>query len=156
MPFELGASGAVTGVEGPLVFLKRVVEVGLGEAVEVEGADGRVRLGRIVSLDEDSVVVELVESTAGLGVEDVTVRFRGEPMQMALGAVLVNTLHALFEHAEVTFDVVGVDKAANIFASGMFDRFMLGVLFTCLGIEAGFVGIQFRVTGDVADQNIAH
>ncbi|WP_343079214.1 V-type ATP synthase subunit B [Ostreiculturibacter nitratireducens] len=89
MTFELRTKGAVTSIEGPLVFLKRVVNVGLGEAVEVEGADGSVRLGRIVALDEDRIVMELLESTTGLGIEDVTVRFRGEPMTMALGPGLL-------------------------------------------------------------------
>jgi V/A-type H+/Na+-transporting ATPase subunit B len=89
MRFELGAGRAVTAVEGPLVFLRRVVKAGLGEAVEVEGADGRARLGRIVALDEEGIVVELLESTSGLGVDDVTVRFRGEPMTMALGPGLL-------------------------------------------------------------------
>jgi V/A-type H+-transporting ATPase subunit B len=36
--------------EGPLLFLHRTVDVGLNEAVEVEGADGQVRLGRIATL----------------------------------------------------------------------------------------------------------
>ncbi len=39
--------------EGPLLFLRRSVDVGLNEAVEVESADGRVRLGRIAALDEE-------------------------------------------------------------------------------------------------------
>ncbi len=89
MPFELRAEGAVTAIEGPLVFLKRVVNVGVGEAVEIQGATGESRLGRIVALDEERIVVELLESTAGLGIEDVRVHFRGEPMMMALGPGLL-------------------------------------------------------------------
>jgi V/A-type H+-transporting ATPase subunit B len=89
MRFELGASGAVTAIEGPLVFLKRVVNAGLGEAVEVEGADGHARLGRIVALDEERFIVELLESTSGLGIEQVNVRFRGEAMAMDLGPGLL-------------------------------------------------------------------
>ncbi|GKY88751.1 V-type ATP synthase subunit B [Sinisalibacter aestuarii] len=89
MSFELRATGSVTAIEGPLLFLKRVVKAGLGEAVEVEAADGGVRPGRIVALDEDRIVVELLENTAGLGIDDVVVRFRGEPMTMALGPGLL-------------------------------------------------------------------
>lgn len=89
MSYELRATGAVTGIEGPLVFLDRVVNATLGEAVEVEGADGAIRLGRIVALDEARIVVELLEDTAGLGIDDVIVRFRGEPMMMALGPGLL-------------------------------------------------------------------
>lgn len=89
MHFEIGASGAVTAIEGPLVFLERVVNVTLGEAVEIEGADGRTRLGRIVALDQEHIVVELLESTTGLSTDDVCVRFRGEPMTMDLGPGLL-------------------------------------------------------------------
>lgn len=85
MRFDLNATGVASAIEGPLLFLKRVVNTWLGEAVEVEGADGTRRPGRVVAIDEDAVVVELLESTSGLGIEDVTVRFRGEPMTMALG-----------------------------------------------------------------------
>ena len=89
MAYELRTTGAVTGIEGPLIFLDRVVQAGLGEAVEVEGADGNTRLGRVVSLDEESIIVELLEDTSGLGIEDVVVRFRGAPMMMALGPGLL-------------------------------------------------------------------
>jgi hypothetical protein len=40
-------------VDGPLLFLRRSVDVGLNEAVEVEDDDGAVRLGRIAALDQD-------------------------------------------------------------------------------------------------------
>ncbi len=89
MPFELSVQGEITAIEGPLVFLNRVVNVGLGEAVEVTGGDGRARLGRIVALDEERIVVELLESSTGLGIDDVSVKFRGEPTMMALGPGLL-------------------------------------------------------------------
>ncbi|MEC3862787.1 V-type ATP synthase subunit B [Mesobacterium sp. TK19101] len=89
MPIEVLCRDAVTGVEGPLVFLDRVVQAGVGEALEIEGADGARRLGRIVAIDEEKIVVELLESTAGLGITDAVVRFRGEPVMMALGPGLL-------------------------------------------------------------------
>ena len=89
MPFELSVQGEVTAIEGPLVFLNRVVNVGLGEAVEVTGGDGSPRLGRIVALDEERIVVELLESSTGLGIDDVVVKFNGEPTMMALGPGLL-------------------------------------------------------------------
>ncbi len=72
-------------VEGPLLFLRRAVDVGLNEAVEVEGSDGFVRLGRIAVLDEDSMVVEVLDDTAGLGLEGTRIRFLGEPLRFRVG-----------------------------------------------------------------------
>ncbi|MBI3045750.1 MAG: V-type ATP synthase subunit B [Betaproteobacteria bacterium] len=80
---------AAARIEGPLLFLKRTLEVGLNEAVEVRGADGRARLGRIAALDEERVTVEVLESTTGLALPDVTARFFGEPLKFALGPGLL-------------------------------------------------------------------
>ena len=76
---------AAARIEGPLVFLKRTLDVGLNEAVEVRGADGRPRLGRVAALDEGLLTIELLESTSGLALPDVVARFFGEPLQFTLG-----------------------------------------------------------------------
>jgi V/A-type H+-transporting ATPase subunit B len=76
---------AAARIEGPLVFLKRTLDVGLNEAVEIRGADGRARLGRVAALDEELLTVELLESTSGLALPDVVARFFGEPLQFTLG-----------------------------------------------------------------------
>ena len=47
-------------VEGPLLFLRRNVNVGLNEALYVVGRDGVERPGRVATLDEDSVIVEVL------------------------------------------------------------------------------------------------
>ena len=75
--------------EGPLLFLKRSLDVGLGEAVEVEGPDGSMRLGRIAALDEASVTVEMLDDTAGLVLAGTRVRFLGEPLRFHVGPGLL-------------------------------------------------------------------
>ena len=85
MLFELRAEKTVTAIEGPLVFLKRNVEVGLNEAVEVSMDGHPPRLGRIVALEEEQIIVEMLEDSSGLAVESARIRFDGEPMKMGLG-----------------------------------------------------------------------
>jgi V/A-type H+-transporting ATPase subunit B len=82
---RLTVEGAATRIEGPLLFLRRTLDVGLADAVEVRGRDGRARLGRIAAIDERFMTIEVLESTAGLALQDTVVRFRGEPLQFALG-----------------------------------------------------------------------
>ena len=82
---RLTVEGAATRVEGPLLFLRRTLDVGLADAVEVRGRDGRTRLGRIAAIDERFMTIEVLESTAGLALQDTVVRFRGEPLQFAIG-----------------------------------------------------------------------
>lgn len=76
---------AVTRIEGPLVFVRRQVDVGLNDAVEVLGADGRSRLGRVAAVDEDFMTIETLESTTGLTLAGTRIRFVGEPITFALG-----------------------------------------------------------------------
>ncbi|HSQ82169.1 MAG TPA: hypothetical protein VLU54_13730 [Casimicrobiaceae bacterium] len=49
---RLTAEGTATRIEGPLLFLRRTIDVGLNDAVQVVGGDGRTRPGRIAAIDE--------------------------------------------------------------------------------------------------------
>lgn len=89
MRANIFTTGSVRRIEGPLLFLKRNVNVGLNEAVEVIDEQGRGRLGRIATLDEDSMIIEVLESTSGLSMEHTRVRFHGEPLHLAVGPDLL-------------------------------------------------------------------
>jgi V/A-type H+-transporting ATPase subunit B len=82
---QLTAEGIATGLDGPLLFLRRTVDVGLNEAVEVVGSDGASRLGRVAALDPEAVTVEVLDQTAGLALDSTRVRFLGEPLQFRVG-----------------------------------------------------------------------
>ena len=86
---RLTAEGAATRLEGPLLFLRRTLDVGLADAVEVRGGDGRTRLGRIAAIDNDFMTIEVLESTSGLTLEGTVVRFVGEPLHFGLGPGLL-------------------------------------------------------------------
>ena len=92
MKADVYVDGAATRLEGPLLFLKRTVNVGLHEAVEVEDGKGNVRLGRISAIDDDSMTIEVLESTAGLGLDDTRVRFMGEPLTFEVGPELLGRI----------------------------------------------------------------
>lgn len=85
MRAPLLVEGAATRLSGPLLFLRRTLDVGLGDAVDVRGRDGRRRLGRVAAVDDEIVTVEVLENTAGLDLPETVVRFLGEPLSFALG-----------------------------------------------------------------------
>lgn len=85
MQAELSTADTLNRLEGPLLFLKRTVNVGLNDAVEVIDDNGRHRLGRITALDEDSMIVEVLESTSGLSLDQTRVRFHGEALHFPVG-----------------------------------------------------------------------
>ena len=82
---ELSISRAAKRLEGPLLFLERTVRVGLNSAVEVFGPDGQSRTGRVALVDQDRMVVEVLESTAGLGLGDTRVRIHDRPLTFGVG-----------------------------------------------------------------------
>ena len=81
---RLTVERAATRLEGPLLFLRRTLDVGLYDAVEVRGGDGRTRLGRVAAIDESFMTIEVLESTSGLALPDTVVRFFGEPLTFGL------------------------------------------------------------------------
>lgn len=81
---RLSVEGAAARLEGPLLFLRRTLDVGLHDAVEVDGGDGRARLGRVAAIDDDVMTIEVLESTSGLGLAGTVVRFLGEPLTFGL------------------------------------------------------------------------
>jgi V/A-type H+/Na+-transporting ATPase subunit B len=80
---------AAVKIDGPLLFLRRTLEIGLNEAVEVLDARGHARLGRVAALDEQLVTIELLEPSAGLGLGETVVRFLGAPIEFGVGPGLL-------------------------------------------------------------------
>jgi V/A-type H+-transporting ATPase subunit B len=89
MRADVVATGAVRRIDGPLLFVERTANAGLNTAIGVVGADGRERVGRIAAVDENSLVVEVLESTSGLGLADTRLRIRGEPLTFGVGPGLL-------------------------------------------------------------------
>ena len=60
----------VTQVAGPLVIAEGAVGVGFDEVVELLGPDGEMRHGRVLEIEGDRMVVQVLEGTRGLPVVD--------------------------------------------------------------------------------------
>ena len=68
---------------------------------------------------------------------------------MALGAMLINALHAALEDRKIAFEGVGVAIAANILTLAMIDRVVLFELPANGLVDIGFVGHQNRFPSQV-------
>src|SRR5271169_3791268 len=97
MRAEVDLEHSVRQIKGPLLFLERKADVGLNSFVEVLDRNGRSLVGRVAALDEESIVVEVLESTDGLGVYDTRVRIRNEPLRFGVGPGMLGR----------TFDSIG-------------------------------------------------
>jgi V/A-type H+-transporting ATPase subunit B len=89
---EISAAGVVARIDGPLLYLERSVNVGLNTAVEVVGADGAVRIGRIAAVATEQLIVEVLQSTTGLSLGGTRVRFTGQPLTLAVGPGLLGRI----------------------------------------------------------------
>ncbi|KLK88978.1 ATP synthase subunit B [Methanoculleus sediminis] len=74
----------VAQVAGPLVFVEKTEPVGYSELVNIVTADGTVKRGQVLDTSDEIVVVQVFETTAGIG-RDSGIRFTGETIKMPVG-----------------------------------------------------------------------
>ena len=75
----------VTSVDGPIVVLKRTEDVFYNETVCVRDRSGEKRLGKIVDISEEAVIVQIFGSTTGLDLDETTYEFLEVPMELRVG-----------------------------------------------------------------------
>ena len=74
----------ITQVAGPLVFVEKTEPIGYQELVNIVLSDGTEKRGQVLDTSDDIVVVQVFESTTGIG-RDSGVRFTGETIKMPVG-----------------------------------------------------------------------
>src|SRR5215218_9403613 len=76
-------------VSGPLLIAERAEQVAYDELVEVVGPDGHVRRGRVLEIEGDRMVVQVLGGTRGLDVASTTVLTRARAARMPVGPDLL-------------------------------------------------------------------
>ncbi|TNF91821.1 MAG: V-type ATP synthase subunit B [Gammaproteobacteria bacterium] len=70
--------------EGGLLYIRNVAGVSFGDRVIVRDHSGRKRDGKVIRSSEELVLVQVLEGTDDLSLEDTWVRFLDEPFEIAL------------------------------------------------------------------------
>ncbi len=65
-------------IDGPLVLVEKIRDVGYDELVEILDPSGMPRLGRVLDISDNQAVVQVLEGTSGLSTQEVRTRFLGE------------------------------------------------------------------------------
>jgi len=81
----------ITQIAGPLVFVEKTEPVGYGELVNIVLFDGTIKRGQVLDTSDDLVVVQVFETTAGIG-RDSGVRFTGETIKMPVGKEMLGRI----------------------------------------------------------------
>ena len=71
-------------VVGPLMLVEGVDGVKFDELVEIEQADGEVRRGRVLQIENDKALVQLFEGSQGLKISTSKARFLGRGIELAV------------------------------------------------------------------------
>lgn len=71
-------------VAGPLVVLSGISGAAYGEVVRIKVQGERERTGKIIKIEDDTVVAQVFEGTTGLSTTNANVRFTGKPFELAL------------------------------------------------------------------------
>ncbi|MDY0277887.1 MAG: V-type ATP synthase subunit B [Acholeplasma sp.] len=100
-------------INGPLVFLENVTNVGFEEIVSIKLKNGETRKGRVIQIDGNRIGVQVFEGTVGMSLNDVKSTFLGEPMKIGLSKEILGR----------TFNGSGepIDGLGPIFSEGRYD-----------------------------------
>lgn len=100
-------------IEGPLIFLSGIKGASYGEIIKIKVNDGTMRYGKIIRLEEETVIAQVFEGTSGLSTDNVKVKFTGKPFELSLSKEILGR----------SFNGVGrpIDKGGDIFADEHFN-----------------------------------
>ena len=79
----------LSSINGPLVCLEGVKDVGFDEIATLYLDDGTQRTGRVVQMDGDRVILQVFEGTGGLSLENTKTVFGGKPLEIPLAAEML-------------------------------------------------------------------
>jgi V/A-type H+-transporting ATPase subunit B len=69
-------------VVGPLMLVEQVSGVKYDELVEIEQANGSIRRGRVLEIDQDKALLQLFEGSQGLQISSSKARFLGKSIEL--------------------------------------------------------------------------
>ncbi|HEY5594573.1 MAG TPA: V-type ATP synthase subunit B [Nitrospiria bacterium] len=76
--------GALHSISGPLLFVQGVRRVSIGEMVAILLPGGKERRGQVIEISERYAVIQVLETTAGLGTTGTRLRFSESVARMGL------------------------------------------------------------------------
>lgn len=76
-------------INGPLVCLEGAKGVSYDEIAEIKLEDGTKRLGRVVEMHGDKVVLQVFEGTNGISLTNTKIGFTGKPLEIPLSTEML-------------------------------------------------------------------
>lgn len=101
----------VTSIDGPIIVVKRSENIFYNEIVYVRDRNGEKKTGRVIDLNEKTAVVQIFGSTTGLDLNETSVEFLDEPMELRVGEGLLGRIfNGLGEPIDGLPDIISSEK----------------------------------------------
>ena len=98
-------------VEGPLIVLSHIDGVAYDEMVNIKLDNGEMRKGKVIKVDDKSVVVQVFEGTTGISTNNASVKFTGEPLKLPLSKdILGRSFNGIGEPVDGAYQIISKDK----------------------------------------------
>lgn len=94
----------LSAINGPLIFLEGVKDIGFEEVVEIRMNNGETRHGRVIEIAGDKVAIQVFEGTQSMSLNDAKVKFSGKPLEIGLSK---EVLGRIFNGAGSPIDGLG-------------------------------------------------
>jgi V/A-type H+-transporting ATPase subunit B len=95
---------AINGIKGPLIFVKGISDVQLGEIVKID-LDEETRTGQVLEIRDDISVIQVLEGTSGIS-QNSQVSFTKETLKLSVSSeILGRILNGLGEPIDGGFPV---------------------------------------------------
>lgn len=82
----------INSVDGPIVVVKRSENAAYNEVVCVRDKFGEKRIGRVIDMNKDAVVVQIFGATSGIDLDVSSVEFLEEPLELRVGEGLLGRI----------------------------------------------------------------
>ena len=100
-------------INGPLIMLEGVENVGYDELAEIHFNDGSVRMGNVIDVSKGNAVIQVFEGTKGMSLNGSTTQFLGRPLTLGFSEEILGRV----------FDGAGrpVDGLGPVYAESSYD-----------------------------------
>jgi V/A-type H+-transporting ATPase subunit B len=82
----------VSEIRGSLIALEGVTDASYDELAEIRLDSGAKRLGRIVQIDGDRIVVQIFEGTSSISLSNTSVHLTGRPLELPLSSEILGRI----------------------------------------------------------------
>lgn len=106
-------------ISGSLVVLEGTENVGLEELVSLRLSNGENRVGRVVQIDGDRIVIQVFEGTHGISLENTRTVCSGHPMELKLSTEILGRVFDGVGRPKDSLPPICYEKKADINGSAI-------------------------------------